>query len=322
MKAPLVVGLTASAERIVQLRENRVLSLNAIAHSETYVDKAAIAAEIAFARKMCMRHGWPIIDVTRRSIEETAAAIIALRDERAQRAKRRVWRRDHAAHRPRLAERHPRRHPRQRRAGLRCRAGAGSTSARSRRGWSGRAHRPATSPWRWPRPRPCAIGDTDPAAHVIGADQTLDAGGERWHKPGSRDEARAQLLALSGRSHRLHAGGRRRRMAARCGWRHVETAVLTMRALSPGAVDAYLDRRRRRRRCRASAPIRSRGRASGCSSASTATISPSSACRFSRCSRGCAAEGVAGLMPMTGSPSTPDRSPASSAGRSSIRARR
>lgn len=81
LQRPLVVGLTASAERIVQLRENRVLSLNAMAHSDTYVDKAAIAAEIAFARKLCMRHGWPIIDVTRRSIEETAAAIIALRDE-------------------------------------------------------------------------------------------------------------------------------------------------------------------------------------------------------------------------------------------------
>jgi regulator of PEP synthase PpsR (kinase-PPPase family) len=86
IKSPLVVGLTASAERIVQLRENRVLSLNAAAHSETYVDKAAIAAEIAFARKLCARHGWPIIDVTRRSIEETAAAILALRDERARAA--------------------------------------------------------------------------------------------------------------------------------------------------------------------------------------------------------------------------------------------
>ena len=82
VKRPLVVGLTASAERIVQLRENRVLSLNAAAHSEAYVDKAAIAAEIALARKLCARHGWPIIDVTRRSIEETAAAIVALRDER------------------------------------------------------------------------------------------------------------------------------------------------------------------------------------------------------------------------------------------------
>jgi regulator of PEP synthase PpsR (kinase-PPPase family) len=86
LKRPLVVGLTASADRIVHLRENRVLSLNAVATSSTYVDKAAIAAEIAFARKLCLRNGWPMIDVTRRSIEETAAAIVALRDERTRKA--------------------------------------------------------------------------------------------------------------------------------------------------------------------------------------------------------------------------------------------
>jgi len=77
-KHPLIVGLTASPERISQLRENRILGLNAAAHGEAYVDKASIAAEIAFARKLCQRHDWPIIDVTRRSIEETAAAIMAL----------------------------------------------------------------------------------------------------------------------------------------------------------------------------------------------------------------------------------------------------
>ena len=86
LKKPLVVGLTASADRIAHLRENRVLSLNAVDHSSTYIDKAAIAAEIAFSRKLCVRNGWPIIDVTRRSIEETAAAIIALRDERTRKA--------------------------------------------------------------------------------------------------------------------------------------------------------------------------------------------------------------------------------------------
>jgi regulator of PEP synthase PpsR (kinase-PPPase family) len=86
LEGPLVVGLTASADRIAHLRENRVLSLNASSHSESYIDKATIAAEIAFARKLCVRHGWPVIDVTRRSIEETAAAIIALRDERTRKA--------------------------------------------------------------------------------------------------------------------------------------------------------------------------------------------------------------------------------------------
>jgi regulator of PEP synthase PpsR (kinase-PPPase family) len=75
---PLVVGLVASPERIVALRENRILSLNAARRDDAYVDKAAIANEIAFTRKLCARHSWPIIDVTRRSIEETAAAIMAL----------------------------------------------------------------------------------------------------------------------------------------------------------------------------------------------------------------------------------------------------
>lgn len=82
VRRPLVVGLTASPERIVQLRENRVLSLNATAHASSYIDKASVADEVAFARKLCARHGWPVIDVTRRSIEETAAAIIALQDAR------------------------------------------------------------------------------------------------------------------------------------------------------------------------------------------------------------------------------------------------
>jgi regulator of PEP synthase PpsR (kinase-PPPase family) len=82
VKKPLVVGLIASPERIVALRENRILSLNAASPDLSYTDKASIADEIAFTRKLCARHSWPIIDVTRRSIEETAAAILALRQER------------------------------------------------------------------------------------------------------------------------------------------------------------------------------------------------------------------------------------------------
>jgi regulator of PEP synthase PpsR (kinase-PPPase family) len=86
LQRPLVVGLIASPERIVQLRENRILSLNAASPDLAYVDKAAIADEIASTRKLCARHSWPIIDVTRRSIEETAAAILALRQVAKERA--------------------------------------------------------------------------------------------------------------------------------------------------------------------------------------------------------------------------------------------
>jgi regulator of PEP synthase PpsR (kinase-PPPase family) len=79
---PLVVGLTASPERIVQIRQNRLLGLRAVHDAEQYVDRQAVAAEVASARKLCGKHNWPIIDVTRRSIEETAAEVMALLAER------------------------------------------------------------------------------------------------------------------------------------------------------------------------------------------------------------------------------------------------
>jgi regulator of PEP synthase PpsR (kinase-PPPase family) len=79
---PLVVGLTASPERIVQIRQNRLLGLRAEHDADQYVDRQAVTEEIAVSRKLCARHNWPTIDVTRRSIEETAAAIITLLAER------------------------------------------------------------------------------------------------------------------------------------------------------------------------------------------------------------------------------------------------
>ena len=80
-KRPLVVGLIASPERIMHIRQNRLLSLNAADQESPYVDRAAIAQEVAYSRRLCTEHGWPMIDVTRRSIEETAAAILALWDQ-------------------------------------------------------------------------------------------------------------------------------------------------------------------------------------------------------------------------------------------------
>ncbi len=77
LQNPLVVGLLASPERIVQIRQNRLLSLKA--EPETpYVDRVSVAEEIAQSRRLFAQNGWPTIDVTRRSIEETAAAIIDL----------------------------------------------------------------------------------------------------------------------------------------------------------------------------------------------------------------------------------------------------
>ena len=79
---PLVVGLYASPERIVQIRENRLLGLKAHRDDDRYIDKAAVAEEVAFSRRLCATHNWPSIDVTRRSIEETAAAVMKLLSER------------------------------------------------------------------------------------------------------------------------------------------------------------------------------------------------------------------------------------------------
>ncbi len=82
LQKPLVVGLYATPERLVQIRQNRLLGINAHTPHDRYIDRQAVAEELAFARKLCAKHNWPLIDVTRRSIEETAAAVLALLAER------------------------------------------------------------------------------------------------------------------------------------------------------------------------------------------------------------------------------------------------
>jgi len=73
----VMVGLTASADRLVQIRRNRLLMLKQEPETD-YVDIDTVKAEISEARKLFSKHAWPVIDVTRRSIEETAAAIYQL----------------------------------------------------------------------------------------------------------------------------------------------------------------------------------------------------------------------------------------------------
>lgn len=76
-----VVGLVASAERIAEIRRNRV-DLIGDRNLADYVDRGQIAKEIQYSRRLCARHCWPVIDVTRRSVEETAATIIRLLHDR------------------------------------------------------------------------------------------------------------------------------------------------------------------------------------------------------------------------------------------------
>jgi hypothetical protein len=79
---PLVVGLFATPERIVQIRQNRLLGLKVERDDDQYIDRQAVAEEISASRRLCAKHNWPLIDVTRRSIEETAAAVLTLLGER------------------------------------------------------------------------------------------------------------------------------------------------------------------------------------------------------------------------------------------------
>lgn len=81
LKNPLVIGLTVSPDRLVQIRKNRLDSLNAD-RSSAYVDHDLVREETVKARRAFDRRGWPVIDVTRRSVEETAAAIVNLLSER------------------------------------------------------------------------------------------------------------------------------------------------------------------------------------------------------------------------------------------------
>ncbi len=84
LRHPMVVGLTTAPERLVQIRRNRLLSLNEGTET-SYVDGDHVKDELQFARRMFADNGWPVIDVTRRSIEESAAAIIRLVQQRERR---------------------------------------------------------------------------------------------------------------------------------------------------------------------------------------------------------------------------------------------
>ena len=87
LQNPMVVGLTTAPERLIQIRRNRLLTLNEERETD-YVDNERVKDELKFARRMFADNGWAVIDVTRRSIEETAAAIIRLHNERKARGTR------------------------------------------------------------------------------------------------------------------------------------------------------------------------------------------------------------------------------------------
>ena len=76
-----VIGLTTSPDRLVQIRRNRLLSLHETDQTD-YADPEQVMAEIASAKRLFARQRWPMIDVSRKSIEESAAAILNIHNRR------------------------------------------------------------------------------------------------------------------------------------------------------------------------------------------------------------------------------------------------
>lgn len=76
LRNPLVIGLVASPERLAQIRQSRLGGLHAAEHADEYSDIEKIRAEVLRAKRLFARQRWPVIDVTRKSVEETAAAIL------------------------------------------------------------------------------------------------------------------------------------------------------------------------------------------------------------------------------------------------------
>jgi hypothetical protein len=80
---PLVVSLHATPDRLIQVRQNRLLSMGTGPNNtEDYIDRQSVTDEVAYAKRLSAKFNWPQLDVTRRSIEETAAAVLKLFTDR------------------------------------------------------------------------------------------------------------------------------------------------------------------------------------------------------------------------------------------------
>jgi hypothetical protein len=80
-KQPLVVGLTINPELLAKVREGRLRRLKEEQQTD-YAELDAVMAEVREARRLYARHRWPVIDVTQRSIEQTAAFILHMLQQR------------------------------------------------------------------------------------------------------------------------------------------------------------------------------------------------------------------------------------------------
>jgi regulator of PEP synthase PpsR (kinase-PPPase family) len=100
------VGLTLDPQALIDIRRHRLRMLGTSGvgqrDSGEYTDQEAVTAELLWAKRLCTSRGWPVIDVSRRSIEETAATIIQLIDAWRERQRKAAEARKAAAAQPPL----------------------------------------------------------------------------------------------------------------------------------------------------------------------------------------------------------------------------
>ena len=78
LRQPLVVGLTIGNERLIEIRTSRLTAMNQDTNTD-YVNEERVQDEIDTSKRLFRQQNWPVIDVTRRSVEETATLIIQYR---------------------------------------------------------------------------------------------------------------------------------------------------------------------------------------------------------------------------------------------------
>src|ERR1019366_2591474 len=236
---PLVVGLYASPERIVQIRENRLLGSKAHRDDDRYIDKAAVAEEVAFSRRLCAKYSWPVIDVTRRSIEETAAAVMKLLSERRRQPVTCIMALWLSPQPLVLASKSDVRGKMLAAVGLRFEIRPAQIDERAVEAKAGTPDAAAVARL-LARAKAAAVARSVPGRLVLGADQTLARGSKRFSKPANRAAAAEQLRALRGRTHELHSALALVRDGAVL-FDCVDSARLTMRNISDRFLEDYLD---------------------------------------------------------------------------------
>ncbi len=237
-----VVGLTEDPARLVEIRKTRLRVQEGEHAVSDYTNFERVKEEVSNARRLFTRHNWPVIDVTRRSIEETAAAIMHL-SVAAPARRRRKGRQgvSPSGERLILASASATRAALLRQAGIAAtQIAAAVDEDEIKRKMKNAGADAGSVALALAEAKAMQVSRLHPQDYVLGADQMLVADDAWFDKAADRGAARAQLAALRGRSHRLLSAACVVRGGARL-WQALEAATLVMRPFSDGFLEHYLD---------------------------------------------------------------------------------